>query len=520
MDDLGIDQGAGEEAGLDFPSFGQLVSALYANEDNEESVWERARMGLTRLIGPGLGDTELLARTDAVFRDLDADGSGELDMGELQGAMRLIGVAVQDDELARMVEEADTGGRLWVVRVANRWGHAESFLRITVLEGAADLQYASVDIFCRVGDKLPPLRVARIRGAAPFAFVAVVPPLPAGLSLDPATGTVAGRPLEECPKTEYTVTATNPVGSTVGSFFLQTLVEPSGLQMEYLCCIYREGRLRFPAWDLARDGMLRQLGPALRPETLSDLARGLFESMDADHSGLVSVEELKGAFEAWQVQVSDEDLVKMVAECAQDVATPKTGPLDAGPSMQGPSGEPATSNTDSDLAEETQGVELGFDAFLEIIKQAYFGFKSGADRFKTEPHGDWIARENRVAFLQGTAPFIFTVQPPLPEGLRLDRDTGTIRGVPHRACSIAAHLIRARNRVGESTCQVTIEVLEPPSDLKYTTHEHLLPARQPLRPICCTVNGTRHAACGRMSFRAGRDPELVGWVLCLVALCM
>ena len=88
MDDLGIDQGAGEEAGLDFPSFGQLVSALYANQDNEESVWERARVGLTRLIGPGLGDTELLARTDAVFRDLDADGSGGLVSHEPCAALR------------------------------------------------------------------------------------------------------------------------------------------------------------------------------------------------------------------------------------------------------------------------------------------------------------------------------------------------------------------------------------------------------------------------------------------------
>lgn len=100
VDDLGIDQGSGEEACLDFPSFSRLVGALYANEDNEESVWERARLGLTRLVGAGLNDSEVLDRNDAVFKDLDADGSGQLDLEELQGAMQLLGVSVQDDELS------------------------------------------------------------------------------------------------------------------------------------------------------------------------------------------------------------------------------------------------------------------------------------------------------------------------------------------------------------------------------------------------------------------------------------
>ena len=509
VDELGIDQGSGEESGLDFPSFGRLVGALYANEDNEESVWERARLGLTRLAGAGLGDVELLERTDAVFRDLDADASGLLDLEELQGAMRLLGVEVQDDELSRMVEESDTGGRLWVVRVTNRWGHAECFLKITVLEGAADLHYASVDVFCRVGDKLPPLKVARIRGAAPFHFISVSPPLPEGLALDPTTGTVSGRPLEERPKAEYTVIATNAVGSTSGSFFLQTLVEPSGMSFEYAHCIYKEGRLKFPAWDMARDGMLRQLGPSLTTETLEDLTRALFESMDADHSGLVSVEELKGAFEVWQVQVSDEDLVKMITECAKEAT--KSEAVPAYESNDGAETAEDASVQMKELSAHTQNttVELGFEAFHDIIQQAYYGFKSGADRFKTDPCGGWIANENHVNSILGTPPFIFTITPDLPQGLRIDRESGSIRGVPHHVCRSTTYSVRARNRVGETTCELTIEVLEPPSDLHYATHDYLLPANQPIRPMKCAVNGTRDAECGKMTFRAGRDPEQV-----------
>ena len=501
MDELGIDQGAGEDAGLDFPGFGELVGRLYAADDGEEGVWERARRGLVRLFGAGLGDAELWDRTDAAFRELDADGSGQLDMSELNAAMRLIGVQVRDDELARMVEEAEAGGRLWVLRASNRWGHTECFLRITVLEGVSELQYASVDTFCRVGDKFPPLKVARLKGAAPFAFISVTPALPEGMSLDRASGTVSGRPLEERPKVEYTVTATNAVGSTSGSFFLQTLVEPSDLQFEHKNCIYKEGRLKFPAWALARDGMLKQLGESVQDDTLADLAKTLFDSMDADQSGLVSVEELKCAFESWQVQVIDEDLAKMVAECVQPATVKRT--------------DKAIPKLVDHLESEESGqsdrveIELDFDSFLEVIRQAYFGYKSGADRFKTDPLGEWVSNENIVSNILGTAPFIFSVAPPLPDGLQIDRETGTIHGVPYNACYSAIYTIQAKNRVGEVTCSIVVEVLEPPSNLIYPSSVYLLPSRQFIVPIKCEAHGTRDAFCGKMLFRAGRDPEQV-----------
>jgi Ca2+-binding EF-hand superfamily protein len=508
MDELGIDQGAGEDAGLDFPGFGELVGQLYAADDGEEGVWERARRGLVRLFGAGLGDAELWDRTDTAFLELDADGSGQLDMTELDAAMRLIGVQVRDDELARMVEEAEAGGRLWVVRASNSWGHTECFLRITVLEGVSELQYASVDTFCRVGDKFPPLKVARLKGAAPFAFVSVSPALPEGMMLDSSTGTISGRPLEERPKAEYTVTATNAVGSTSGSFFLQTLVEPSDLQFEHTHCIYKEGRLKFPAWAMARDGMLRQLGPSVRDDTLTDLAKTLFDSMDADHSGQVSVEELKGAFESWQVQVSDEDLAKMVAECVEPSPVEKT--VTAAAISAAPETQLKDQKEFKDAGKaDSVSIELDFGSFLEVIRQAYFGYKSGADRFKTEPLGEWVSSKNIVSNVLGTAPFIFSVAPPLPDGLQIDRESGTIHGVPHSACYSAIYTIQAKNRVGEVTCNIVIEVLEPPSNLAYPSRAYLLPSRQSISPIKCVAQGTRDAQCGKMVFRAGRDPVQV-----------
>jgi hypothetical protein len=303
------------------------------------------------------------------------------------------------------------------------------------------------------------------------------------MAMDETTGTVFGRPSAEVPKVEYTVTVTNAVGSAAGNFFLQTLVEPVGFRFQHPNCIYKEGALKFPAWDVARDGMLQELGDRLTSDTLEEVSLRVFRSIDADASGFVSTSELKAAFETWGVQVSDEEAAKMVQE----------GSAGGGAAGAAP-------------AEE---LELDSASFLEIIKQAYYGFKTGADFFKTDPAGAWVANCNCVASLGGTAPFIFTVHPPLPEGLRIDSETGVIHGVPHHACRRAAYTITAKNRVGQTSCDVQIEVVEPPSELLYVPQEYMLPCWQPIPPITCSVRGSRDAHCGRMVFRVGRDPEQV-----------
>ena len=185
IDEAGIDQGDGDQVGIDFPSWLELLKAMYTGSD--ESIWDVAKAGIVKMIGANLSDDELFARTDEIFKELDTDGSGELDMAELSVAMQNIGVHVLDDELSRMLEECDVNGRLWTVTARNHLGELKYLLKVIVVEGASELGYSSHDVFCGIRQKFQPLKVAHLRGARPFKF-SVEPQLPEGMEIDEDTG--------------------------------------------------------------------------------------------------------------------------------------------------------------------------------------------------------------------------------------------------------------------------------------------------------------------------------------------
>eukprot|EP00961_Rhodomonas_salina_P043484 584643-Rhodomonas_salina.1 len=335
IDEAGIDQGD-DDPGLDFQSWKNLVTNIYVGAD--ESVWDKARSGIINMLGANLTDEELWDRTEAVFKELDEDGSGELDLEELRLATKKIGLTLQDDELGRMMEEADVNGRLWTVTVTNRLGHWKYTLKLIVLEGPSQLGYASTDTFCRVKDKFPPLKVARIRGAAPFTY-SIEPKLPEGMEIDVNTGTIVGRPMEESAKTEFTVTATNLVGSTQGHFNFQSLIEPMKLEYSYPRTIYKEGQLKFGAWAAARNALLDKMGLHVTDDSLQEMSMKLFKEFDADGSGEVDAEELAKALAKWGVMLSDEEVMGMIVEATGSV--------------------------------EVQ--VIGVETFLEVVQQIYFG---------------------------------------------------------------------------------------------------------------------------------------------------
>ena len=70
-----------------------------------------------------------------------------------------------------MVAESETGGRLWVVRVSNKWGHAECFLNSEDHSAGGGVGPA-----VRFGGCLLKGRgqAATTTGAAPFTFHAPV----------------------------------------------------------------------------------------------------------------------------------------------------------------------------------------------------------------------------------------------------------------------------------------------------------------------------------------------------------
>jgi len=109
-------------------------------------------------------------------------------------------------------------------------------------------------------------------------------------------------------------------------------------------------------------------------------------------------------------------------------------------------------------AEDVEGGKgIGDEEFHKVVAQIYMGFKSGADRFKTDPTSDWVANEHRVLSIEGTPKFIFAVEPELPEGLVLDVETGSITGVPMFESRQKEYTISAKNRAGKTSTS------EPPA---------------------------------------------------------
>lgn len=73
--------------------------------------------------------------------------------------------------------------------------------------------------------------------------------------------------------------------------------------------------------------------------------------------------------------------------------------------------------------------------------------------------------------LSGTAPFTFSVMPPLPNGLSIDMTTGVISGTPTATQAATTYTITATNAKGSTTTTISIAVsatLQPPVVTGYT----------------------------------------------------
>ena len=90
------------------------------------------------------------------------------------------------------------------------------------------------------------LQVQAIRGQQPIRF-SVHPPLPAGMSLEPTTGTIHGRPTKACQETQHGILAVNQHGERACNISLQ-IVEPPGF-LRYaahdICCEGEEANHRY-----------------------------------------------------------------------------------------------------------------------------------------------------------------------------------------------------------------------------------------------------------------------------------
>ncbi len=110
---------------------------------------------------------------------------------------------------------APSANATYTVTATNSGGSATVGVQITILDIAPAFSYAVNPAGYIRTNAITPNTVVSTGGT--IASFSVAPPLPAGLSLDPTTGTVSGTPTAIVANSTYTVTATNSIGSaTVG----------------------------------------------------------------------------------------------------------------------------------------------------------------------------------------------------------------------------------------------------------------------------------------------------------------
>lgn len=132
------------------------------------------------------------------------------------------------------------------------------------LVAPAGLSYASeVDVLL-AGVEIPPIQASLESGSGPLVY-SVTPKLPAGLTLQPATGEISGIPWSPSPATTYTVTANSSLGSASAELDLEV----------------REG------FDAPRYAYSLHLGDSLIGQWRIDSATGELHNLGAVRTGII-----------------------------------------------------------------------------------------------------------------------------------------------------------------------------------------------------------------------------------------
>ena len=136
---------------------------------------------------------------------------------------------------------ADLGLNRWTVQVSSSGGMDTAILLIDVTAPGSNppsgLSYSSPPVYTK-GTAIANLSPSTSGGGV--VRYAVTPKLPSGISMNSITGIISGTPLAPTPATPYTITATNPDGSSTTSLSITVIdIAPSALTYSSNPATYR-----------------------------------------------------------------------------------------------------------------------------------------------------------------------------------------------------------------------------------------------------------------------------------------
>jgi len=317
------------------------------------------------------------------------------------------------------------------------------------------------------------------------------PPLPSGLAIDPATGTISGTPLDVAPSTEHVVTATNAAGSATAILTIEVLVAaPCDLVYPETSPTYFVGVPIAPNVPTVGCGAPDAYEAFLLPDGLEiDPATGAITGTPTQAVGpefvIVEASNVSGSTGALLTIT-----VVLPAPCSVDYPEPAPTYFVAIPIEPN---APAIGCGTPDLVAIDPPLPSG------LVLDPATGTISGTPLAPAPPTLHTVTASNATGSADGTvtiaveilpapcglayaetsvvytwsseiAPNVGTIGcgppsawesvPPLPAGLRIDPVTGTISGIPLVLSPPTLHTISASNVTGETSAAVTIEVVD------------------------------------------------------------
>jgi len=283
-----------------------------------------------------------------------------------------------------------------------------------------------------VGTPMTPVTATYDGGTGTPAFT-IAPALPAGLSIDPATGTISGTPTAASASATYTVTATDTTGSTTATVDIEVLNPPLSLSLSTASATLTAGTAMTPVTATATGG-------------------------DGDYTFSVAP--------------------ALPAGLAID---PDTGAISGTPTVASASATYTVTVTDGDAATDTA------DLTIEVVNGPLsLSLSTGS---VTLTRGTAMAPVTATA-AGGDGDYTFTVAPALPAGLAIDPATGAITGTPTVASAATAYTVTVTDGdAATDTADLTIEVVNAGMTLALSTGSVSLTQGTAMAPVTATATG-------------------------------
>jgi N-acetylneuraminic acid mutarotase len=386
---------------------------------------------------------------------------------------------------------AITAQASYIVTAANSGGSAACTLAITVADAPpAQLAYGMPQATYTKGVAIPANAPTSAGGAV--TSYAVSPGLPAGLSIDSATGVISGTPTEVTASFSYTVTASNTGGSTTARVQIAVKdVAPGGLTYAANPVTYYLNNAITPNTPTSAGGVATTyfVEPPLPSGLLLDSATGIISgtplvtgqgsyTVTASNSGGSATCSLALTIiakpPAGLTYATNPVVATKGVAMTPDVPSSTGGPIVSyGVSPQLPAGlsfDPATgivSGTPAAITPAATYVVTATNTGGTTTANLILSVQDQAPRtlvYATNPSSYTlnIAIQPNVPSNTGGVILGYSVSPALPAGLVLDPSTGIISGTPTSLAPQATYVITGSNATGGTTCNFVTSVVPDP----------------------------------------------------------